>query len=127
MSSFLPVPLRRHTMVGVDIGASSVKVVEISAARGGRALTLHRCASELLEKGTVVNGSLVDLQAVSRALSSALRKARIRCPTATLALPHSLTEYSTPVSCSGTNSCCVRPTFDGRLGSKPNTARFCTA
>ena len=37
MSSFLPVPLRRHTMVGVDIGASSVKVVEISAARGGRA------------------------------------------------------------------------------------------
>lgn len=95
MSSFLPVPLRRHTMVGVDIGASSVKVVEISAARGGRALTLHRCASELLEKGTVVNGSLVDLQAVSRALSSALRKARIRCPTATLALPHSLTEYST--------------------------------
>lgn len=95
MSSFLPVPLRRHTMVGVDIGASSVKVVEISAARGGRAMTLHRCASELLEKGAVVNGSLVQVDAVAKALASALRKARIHTNTATLALPHSLTECST--------------------------------
>ncbi|CAG2134484.1 type IV pilus assembly protein PilM [Cupriavidus plantarum] len=95
MSSFLPVPLRRHTMVGVDIGASSVKVVEISVARGGRALTLHRCASELLEKGAVVNGSLVQVDAVARALTSALRKGRIHSHAATLALPLSLTECST--------------------------------
>lgn len=86
---------RRHTMVGVDIGSSSVKVVEISASQGDGSLTLERCASELLEKGVVVDGNVVQVDATAAAISAALRKARIHTRVATLALPATLTESTT--------------------------------
>ncbi|WP_423198871.1 MULTISPECIES: type IV pilus assembly protein PilM [unclassified Cupriavidus] len=82
-------------MVGVDIGVSSVKVVEVHAARGDKPPMLGRCASELLDQGVVVDGNLVHIDAVAATIGAALRKARIRARTATLALPPALVETAT--------------------------------
>lgn len=81
-------------MVGVDIGSSSIKVVELSV-NGRGDCCLERCASELLEPGAVLQGHVVRLDAVAEALRRALLKAGIRQRKAVLAVPTELTESQT--------------------------------
>lgn len=86
--------LLRRAIVGVDIGSSSVKVVELSVGGGGD-FRLEKCASELLERGVVVDGNITSTEPVAQAIRQALGKAGIRERNAVLALPAGLTETQT--------------------------------
>jgi type IV pilus assembly protein PilM len=54
---------RNRNLVGLDIGSSSVKVVELAGKPG--ALTLQSLAHEGLQPDTVVDGQIMELNAVS--------------------------------------------------------------
>ena len=73
--------LLRRTTVGVDIGSSSVKVVELSVGAGKNDFRLEKCASELLDRNAVADGNVVNIEAVGIALKRALGKAGIRTRT----------------------------------------------
>jgi len=75
-----------QSLVGIDLSASSVKVVEL--ARGQRApMRLERYAVEPLERGAIVDGNIEKAEAVADALQRALRKCSSRAREAALALP----------------------------------------
>lgn len=84
----LPAFLQRSTppLVGVDISASSVKLVELSAGvKAG--MRLERYAIEPLDRGAMVDGNIDNPEAVADALVRALRKSGCRAKHAALALP----------------------------------------
>lgn len=87
--------LLRRNIVGIDIGSSSVKVVELSANGKQGDFRLEKCASELIERSAVADGNLVNIDAVGSALKRAVAKAGIRSKDAVLAIPASLTESQT--------------------------------
>lgn len=87
--------LLRRNIVGIDIGSSSVKVVELSANGKQGDFRLEKCASELIERSAVADGNLVNIDAVGNALKRAIAKAGIRGKEAVLAIPASLTESQT--------------------------------
>ncbi len=87
--------LLRRNIVGIDIGSSSVKVVELSANGKQGDFRLEKCASELIERSAVADGNLVNIDAVGSALKRAIAKAGIRSKDAVLAIPSSLTESQT--------------------------------
>ncbi len=87
--------LLRRNIVGIDIGSSSVKVVELSANGKQGDFRLEKCASELIERSAVADGNLVNIDAVGNALKRAIAKAGIRSKEAVLAIPASLTESQT--------------------------------
>ena len=87
--------LLRRNIVGIDIGSSSVKVVELSANGKQGDFRLEKCASELVERSAVADGNLVNIDAVGNALKRAIAKAGIRSKDAVLAIPSSLTESQT--------------------------------
>lgn len=87
--------LLRRNIVGIDIGSSSVKVVELSANGSQGDFRLEKCASELIERSAVADGNLVNIDAVGNALKRAIAKAGIRSKDAVLAIPSSLTESQT--------------------------------
>lgn len=60
-------------LVGVDVGSSAVKAVELT--RGGR---LSALGSEALPKGAVIDGTIRDSAAVSSAVSCLFDRLRIR-------------------------------------------------
>ncbi len=73
-------------LVGIDLSASSVKVVELQ--RGERAsMRLERYAIEPLERGAITDGNIQNPDAVAEALQRALRKCGTRAREAALALP----------------------------------------
>ncbi len=73
-------------LVGIDLSASSVKVVELQ--NGQRTpMRLERYAIEPLERGAIVDGNIEKSEAVADALQRALRKCSSRAREAALALP----------------------------------------
>lgn len=76
-------------MLGLDLSASSVKVVEVSQAATGE-LVLHRCATERLERGAMRDGRVVNFEGVAQAVVRALRKSGSKLKRAAMALPDSV-------------------------------------
>ncbi len=73
-------------LVGIDLSASSVKVVEL--VKGQRTpLRLERYAVETIERGAIVDGNIEKAEVVADALMRALRKCNSRAREAALALP----------------------------------------
>ena len=72
-------------LIGVDIGSSSIKLVELSGSRGNP--RLERYAIELLPRGAVVDGNIDDIEAVAEALRRAWRKSGFRIKHVAMALP----------------------------------------
>ena len=73
-------------LVGIDLSASSVKVVELS--RGQRApMRLERYAIEPVERDAIVDGNIERPEVVADALTRALRKCGSKAKEAALALP----------------------------------------
>src|SRR4028118_1424004 len=77
---------RQAPLLGIDLSASSVKVVELTPGRQS-AMRLERYAIEPLERGSVVDGNVEKPEVIADALVRALRKAGIRTKTVALARP----------------------------------------
>jgi type IV pilus assembly protein PilM len=80
---------RRSTpLLGLDLGSSSVKLVELGRdARG--ALALERCAAEPLAPGWITDGNIEQFDEVAQAVRRAVRRSGTRTRNAALALPPS--------------------------------------
>jgi type IV pilus assembly protein PilM len=74
-------------MLGIDISASSIKLVELGQDKSG-AWVLERCAIEPLEKGCVADGSIEKFDEVVDALRRAVKKSGSKAKQVALALPH---------------------------------------
>ena len=79
----------------MDIGSSSVKVVELSVGGSRSDYRLEKCASELLDRNAVEDGNIINIEAVGLALKRALGKAGIRHKDVVLGVPSMLTESQT--------------------------------
>ena len=82
--------LRRKNpaLLGVDLSASSVKVVEL--ARGqGMPLRLERYAIEPIERGAIVDGAIQRAESVADALARALKRMNTRTREVALSMPSS--------------------------------------
>jgi type IV pilus assembly protein PilM len=66
----------KKSMVGVDIGSSSVKAVELQGKRGD--LQLLSLGFEALQSDCVVDGQIMELNAVSNAISSIFNEHKIK-------------------------------------------------
>ena len=66
----------KKSMVGVDIGSSSVKAVELQGR--GNDLQLLSLGFEALESDSVVDGQIMELNAVSNAISSIFNEHKIK-------------------------------------------------
>ncbi|MGQ0763609.1 MAG: type IV pilus assembly protein PilM [Acidobacteriota bacterium] len=66
----------KKSMVGVDIGSSSVKAVELQGR--GNNLQLLSLGFEALESDSVVDGQIIELNAVSNAISSIFNEHKIK-------------------------------------------------
>jgi type IV pilus assembly protein PilM len=75
-------------LLGLDLGSSSVRLVELGRDAGG-ALALERCAIEPLEPGWVVDGNIERFDEVAGAVRRAVRGSGTRTRNAALALPPS--------------------------------------
>jgi type IV pilus assembly protein PilM len=75
-------------LIGLDIGSSSVKIVELSAPSIGT-LRLERYAIEPLPRGAVVDGNIDKLDVVAEAVKRAWRRSGTRCKNVAMALPTS--------------------------------------
>jgi type IV pilus assembly protein PilM len=74
-------------LVGVDISASAVKLVELSELPKKNGYVVERYAIEDLPKDAVIDGNINNLDAVSECLSRALKRMGTRIRNASLALP----------------------------------------
>jgi type IV pilus assembly protein PilM len=84
----LPFSSKTPPLIGLDIGSSSVKVVELAQAAGG-ALRLERYAIEPLPRGAVVDGNIDKIELVSEAVKRAWRRAGCKIKNVAMALPAS--------------------------------------
>ena len=75
-------------MLGLDIGSSSVKLVELVDAGGG-ALRLERYAIEPIPRGAVVDGNLDKIDVVADAVKRVWRRSGTRIKNVAMALPAS--------------------------------------
>ncbi|HEY5839249.1 MAG TPA: type IV pilus assembly protein PilM [Pyrinomonadaceae bacterium] len=66
----------KKSMVGVDIGSSSVKAVELQGR--GKDLQLLSLGFEALEADSVVDGQIIELNAVSNAISNIFNEHKIK-------------------------------------------------
>lgn len=73
--------------LGVDISASSIKLVELGQDRQG-GWVLERCAMEPLDKGCVVDGSIEKFDEVAEVLRRAVKRTGTKAKQVALALPH---------------------------------------
>ena len=62
----------RGKIIGVDIGTTSIKVVELS--RSGRSLVVDRYAFEPLTPGSIVDHKIKDVGEVASSLQLALKR-----------------------------------------------------
>jgi type IV pilus assembly protein PilM len=84
----LPFTSKTPPLVGLDIGSSSVKIVELSDAGGG-VMRLERYAIEPLPRGAVVDGNIDKIDVVAEAVKRAWRRAGSRIKNVAMALPAS--------------------------------------
>lgn len=75
-------------LLGLDISASSVKLVELGRDRRGRHV-LERCVLEPLQPGWVVDGSVERFDEVARAIARAVQASGSRTRQVAMALPSS--------------------------------------
>ncbi|KKW68612.1 pilus assembly protein PilM [Lampropedia cohaerens] len=80
---------KQAPLLGIDISASSVKLVELSGGRRDGKITLERAAIERLEKGWVSEGNIENFDEVAEALRRLIKKSGTRTRNAALALPSS--------------------------------------
>lgn len=66
--------MARRTSIGLDIGAGAVRAAELSFTASG--VVLERCAEAPLPEGAVRDGEVVDVAAVSAALTELWRRGR---------------------------------------------------
>jgi len=84
----LPFSSRTPPLIGLDIGSSSVKLVELVDVGGG-VLRLERYAIEPLPRGAVVDGNIDKIDVVADAVKRAWRRAGCRIKSVAMALPAS--------------------------------------
>ncbi len=75
-------------LLGIDVSASSVKVVELSRGKNGSLLLAH-CAMEPLDRGWIVDGNIEKFDEVADAVRRLMRKCGSKTKNAALALPAS--------------------------------------
>ncbi len=88
MAFELPFSPQTPPLIGLDIGSSSVKLVELSDA-GGNLMRLERYAIEALPRGAVVDGNIDKIDIVAEAVKRAWRRAGSRIKNVAMALPAS--------------------------------------
>ncbi len=76
-------------LVGLDVSASSIKLVELSRDRAGR-FTLDRCAIEPLERGWINEGNFEKFDEVVDAARRLIKKSGTKAKNVAMALPASL-------------------------------------
>lgn len=76
-------------LVGIDVSASSVKLVELTRDASGT-LTLERCAIELLERGWISEGNIEKIEEVADAVKRLITKSGTRSKHVAMALPASV-------------------------------------
>ena len=74
-------------LIGVDISASSVKMVELSELSKNKGYVVERYAIESLPKDAVIDGNINNLEAVSESLVRAYKRMGTRIRNISLALP----------------------------------------
>jgi len=74
-------------LIGVDISASSIKMVELSEAPQKGTYTIERYAIELLPKDAITDGNINNLEAVSETIQRAWKRMGTRIRNVSLALP----------------------------------------
>lgn len=74
-------------LIGVDISASAVKMVELSELPKNKGIVVERYVIEALPKDAVIDGNINNLDAVSETLERALKRMGTRIKNASLALP----------------------------------------
>lgn len=74
-------------LIGVDISASSVKMVELSALPKHGGYTIERYAIELLPKDAITDGNINNLEAVSESMQRAWKRMGTRIRNVSMALP----------------------------------------
>ena len=74
-------------LCGVDISASSVKMVELSESADKKGYTLERYAIESLPKDAVIDGNINNLDVVSEAVRRAWKRLGSRIKNVCVALP----------------------------------------
>ncbi|MGA7595502.1 MAG: pilus assembly protein PilM [Gallionella sp.] len=74
-------------LIGVDISASSVKMVELSALPKKGGYTIERYAIELLPKDAITDGNINNLEAVSESMQRAWKRMGTRIRNVSMALP----------------------------------------
>jgi type IV pilus assembly protein PilM len=84
----LPFTPKAPPLIGLDIGSSSVKIVELSEAGKGT-LRLERYAIEPLPRGSVVDGNVDKIDVVAEAVRRAWRRAGGKVKNVAMALPAS--------------------------------------
>ncbi len=84
----LPFSSRTPPLIGLDIGSSSVKLVELVDVGGG-VIRLERYAIEPLPRGAVVDGNIDKIDVVADAVKRAWRRAGCRIKSVAMALPAS--------------------------------------
>jgi type IV pilus assembly protein PilM len=84
----LPFTQKAPPLIGLDIGSSSVKIVELSEAGKG-VMRLERYAIEPLPRGAVVDGNIDKIEVVADAVKRAWRKAGGKVRSVAMALPAS--------------------------------------
>jgi type IV pilus assembly protein PilM len=84
----LPFSPKAPPLIGLDIGSSSVKIVELSEASKG-VFRLERYAIEPLPRGAVVDGNVDKIDVVAEAVRRAWRRAGGKVKNVAMALPAS--------------------------------------
>jgi type IV pilus assembly protein PilM len=84
----LPFSPKTPPLIGLDIGSSSVKIVELSEAGKG-VMRLERYAIEPLPRGAVVDGNIDKIDVVADAVKRAWRRAGGKIKNVAMALPAS--------------------------------------
>ncbi|MDH4234821.1 MAG: pilus assembly protein PilM [Gallionella sp.] len=74
-------------LIGVDISASSVKMVELSQSPKKNGYVVERYAIELLPKDAITDGNINNLDAVSESMQRAWKRMGTRIKNISLALP----------------------------------------
>jgi type IV pilus assembly protein PilM len=84
----LPFSSKTPPLIGLDIGSSSVKIVELAQGAGG-IVRLERYAIEPLPRGAVVDGNIDKIEVVAEAVKRAWRRAGCKIKSVSMALPAS--------------------------------------
>ena len=77
---------RNAPLIGLDLSASGVKLVELSQSAPGE-YRLERCAIEALPRGAVVDGNIENIDQVAEAIRRACKRSGTKAKLASVALP----------------------------------------